>query len=344
MSDNMQSCLQAYYARAFPVKQGLQVRDLVSITAGWESEMHAFDVEYGPAEDRRREALVLRLYPGDDAHAKSAHEFQSMRQLHKSGYPVPQVHILERAHSPFGKPFVIMERIAGQVMGPLLSSARGGKQPELLTLFCELFVQLHRLDWQPFVEHVPSDETKGPYVFVDRYLRRVHDALAQFSLSGFLPIVEWLAKRRDEVPCRQPALVHGDFHPYNILLRDDGSAVVIDWTGLHVSDARFDLAWTLLLVRTHGSVEWRDHILQEYERLVGAKVQQIEWFEAFACVRRLRAVTVSLSEGAEKLGMRPDAVTMMKQQLGAIKQVYELLLERTGIRVAEVERLFASFF
>ena len=34
------------------------------------------------------------------------------------------------------------------------------------------------------------------------------------------------------VPCRHPALVHGDFHPNNILLREDGSAVVIDWAGL----------------------------------------------------------------------------------------------------------------
>jgi len=65
MSDTMLSSLQAYYAHAFPAKQELQVKDLSSITAGWESEMYAFDVEYGPAEDCRREALVLRLYPGD---------------------------------------------------------------------------------------------------------------------------------------------------------------------------------------------------------------------------------------------------------------------------------------
>jgi aminoglycoside phosphotransferase (APT) family kinase protein len=343
MSDNMQSSLQVYYACAFPAKQGLQVKDLISITAGWESEMYAFDAEYGPAEDRRREALVLRLYLGDHAPAKAAHEFHSMRQLHQAGYPVPYVHLLERTNSPFGKPFVVMERIAGQVMGPLFSSARGGHQRELLTRFCTLFVQLHRLDWRPFVEDVANDATQGPYGFVDRALRRAHDALAQFSLMSFLPIVEWLDERREAVPCRHPALVHGDFHPNNILLRDDGSAVVIDWAGIQVSDARFDLAWTLLLVGTRGSVEWRDAILQEYERLVGAKVEQIEWFETFGCLRRLRVMTVALSEGAEKLGLRPDAVTRMQQQMGAMQQVYALLLARTCIRVTEVERLFAAF-
>src|SRR6266571_7217187 len=362
MSDHMQSSLQAYYARAFPANQGLQVKDLIRITAGWESEMYAFDVEYGPAEDRRREALVLRLYPGDHAYAKAAHEFHSMRHLHQAGYPVPSVHILERTNSPFGKPFVIMERIPGQVMGPLLSSARGEQQRELLTRFCVLFVQLHRLDWRPFVNdvardatpvHIPdprhlvatfvNDVTRGPYGFVDRSLRRAHDALTQFSLWGFLPIVAWLEERREAVSCRQPALVHGDFHPNNILLRADGAAVVIDWAGLQVSDARFDLAWTLLLVGTRGSVAWRDYILQEYERLVGAKVEQIEWFETFACLRRLRVVTVALSAGAEQLGLRPDAGARMQQQMGAMHQVYALLVERTGMRVAEVERLFAAF-
>jgi aminoglycoside phosphotransferase (APT) family kinase protein len=343
MRDTMQSHLQAYYARAFPAKQGLQVTNLISITGGWESEMYAFDVAYGPAKDRRREVLVLRLYPGDQAYAKAAHEFHSLRHLHQVGYPVPSVHLLERTNAPFGMPFVIMERIAGQMMGPLLSSACGEQQRALLMYFCALFVQLHRLDWRLFVDAGVRDATPGPYDFVERALRRVHDALAQFSLGGFLPIVAWLDERREAVPCRQPALVHGDFHPNNILLRDDGTAVVIDWAGLQVSDARFDLAWTLLLVGTRGSVAWRDAIRQEYERLVGATVEQLEWFETFACLRRLRVLTVALSAGADQLGLHPDAGARMQQQMGAMHQVYALLVERTGMRVAEVERLFAAF-
>jgi len=41
--------------------------------------------------------------------------------------------------------------------------------------------------------------------------------------------------------------------------------------------------------------------------------------------------------------MRPDAVAMMQQQMSAMQRVYELLRERTGIRVAEVEKLFALY-
>ncbi len=342
MNDNMQSRLQAYYARTFPTRQGVQVSDLTSISAGWESDMYSFAVEHGPAGERRREELILRIYPGDDAHDKSAREFHGMSQLHKVGYPVPQVLILERQNSPFGKPFVIMERIEGQELWPLLSRSPKEKQRELLTLFCELFVQLHTLDWHPFVQDMAQHDAGDPYTFVDRQQREWRAALAGLPEVGFLPVLEWLEARREQAPCLRPAPIHWDYHPGNVLLRDDGSAVVIDWTQVEVSDPRFDLAWTLLLVGSHESAEWRELILGEYERLAGERVEQLEYFDVAACVKRLASVYFSLALGPEKLGMRPDAVIRMKQQMGAHQRVYELLLERTGIRIAEVERLLAS--
>jgi aminoglycoside phosphotransferase (APT) family kinase protein len=351
MGGDMQRRLQIYCEHAFPAKQGVRVSDLTSISAGWESDIYSFDVEHGSAENRWREALVLRIYPGDDAYEKSAREFHGMRQLHTAGYPVPQVLILERDNSPFdtaqgrpfGKPFVIMERIEGEMLWPLLFGSTGERQQALLTQFCGLFVQLHRLEWRPFVDDVSRYDTGDPYTFVDRELSRFHHFLARFPQPGFLPVLEWLKARRDQVDCLRPSPIHMDFHPGNVLLCDDGSAVVVDWTGLDISDSRFDLAWTLLLVSTHEDEEWRDLVLQEYERLAGIRVEQIAYFDVAACARRLFSVVISLSEGPEKLGMRAGAVTMMKQQMGAIKGVHDLLQERTGIRVSEVDRLLAQF-
>jgi aminoglycoside phosphotransferase (APT) family kinase protein len=231
-----------------------------------------------------------------------------------------------------------MERIHGRQMWPVWFRSPEEKQKELLTLFCQLFVRLHRLEWQPFVQGPASFGALDPYALLDREMDKVRPYLDRFPIAGFLPAVEWLEERR--VPCRRPSVIHWDYHPGNILLREDGSAVVVDWTQVDVSDSRFDLAWTLLLVSTYEGRVWYERILHEYERLAGVKVEQLAFFEVFACLKRLYSVVASLTYGPETLGMRPETAAIMLQQLGASKRVYDLLLERTGIKVPEVEELW----
>lgn len=339
MNDNMQHHLQTYCTNAFPDKRDLRVTGLNNISSGWESDVYAFVLEHGRAGEREREDLVLRVYPGDDARVKSAREFRGMRWLHRARYPVPEVLALENDDSPLGRPFVIMERIEGQLLWALLFGTE--REKELMTLFCELLVRLHTLEWRPFVDDVSRYDTGDPYTFVDRVLDSARSALEHYPQLGFAPIMEWLEARRDRVPCPRPSFVHLDFHPENVLLRDDGTAIVIDWTQVDISDPRFDLAWTLLLVGTYEAARWRNVILEQYERLAG-KVEQIEYFDVYACTKRLFSVMVSLSEGAQTMGMRPEAVAKMRQQMGVTQKVYDLLLERTGIPLPEVEKLLAS--
>ena len=338
-ADDMQQRLQDYCVRAFPERQEVRVGNLAPVGGGWETEIHAFDVE----SEAGREGLILRLYPGEGSAAKAAHEYRSMGQLYAGGYPVPRVLALEGDGSTLGRPFILMERIDGEVLWPLLMGAAGDERQRLLTLFCELFLRLHRLDWRPFAGDGARYEQDGPtYAFVDAWLGEARAAVARFSLPGFERLVDWLQERRDLLPCPEPSVVHWDFHPFNILLRADGSPAVIDWAGCQVTDARLDLAWTLLLMSTHAGAEWRDPILHEYERLAGARVDQIELFEVLACARRLFDVTVSLSEGAERLGMRPEAAALMRQQREPLQRVYDLLRVRTGLRLAAVEAALAS--
>jgi aminoglycoside phosphotransferase (APT) family kinase protein len=337
----LRSQLQEYYQQRAEHGERVAIGDLTSLSIGWESEIYAFTLECGPAGQRVSADLVLRIYPGDDGYDKSEREFSAMIKLRQAGYPVPGVYLLERDHSPFGRPFIIMEKVSGQMMWPLLSAAKDpGRQAQLLSLFCRLFVDLHKLDWRPFVDDVSRFESADPYRVVEMELERWRPFFSSYPLPGFPPLMEWLDARR-KIPCRRPSPIHWDFHPGNIMIRPDGSPLVIDWTGFDVSDARFDLAWTLLLVRAYESIEWSDQLLAEYERLSGAPVEHFDFFEVAACARRLFSIVLSVRYGAEKLGMRPGAEQQMKQA-EPIRRVYRLLQERSGLRISSVEELLDS--
>lgn len=335
--------LQSYCAGAFPDLHDVKTCRLKSISSGWESDVYSFNMEYGRIGKREIRELILRVYPGIDAHIKSEREFMGMKQLYDMGYPVPEVHILEKDNRIFDGPFMLMERIHGEGFWPILVEATGKKQKELLTLFCGLLVQLHELDWHPFPACTEEADNDDKYRFIDMSLREGREILRKFSfLPGFIPVIHWLEERRDLVPCYRPSPIHWDFHPGNILLQKDGKAVVIDWTQICISDYRFDLAWTLLLMSTYEGPEWRGLILGEYERLSGRCVEQIEYFDVAACVKRLLIIVISVVSGPDKLGMRSDAVEMMKRQMGATGKVYNLLQKRTEISIPEVENMLSE--
>jgi aminoglycoside phosphotransferase (APT) family kinase protein len=117
---------------------------------------------------------------------------------------------------------------------------------------------------------------------------------------------------------------------------------VIDWTQFEVSDPRFDLAWTMTLIGSAEGNQVRERIRRTYERMTGAPVTNLDPFEVFACAKRLASVTLSLSAGAEQLGMRAGAEAMMRRQLPALRTVYDRLQGLTGLHIPEVELLLCA--
>jgi len=327
--------------RLYADTESAQILDLARISDGWETDVYAFAVEHGQAGERKREQLILRLYPGDDAAGKSAREFGAMGKLYQLGYPVPKVIRLEQDSALLGKPFVLMEKIDGRSLGAISDASPMPRKLQLLALFCRMFADLHTLDWRPFALGPSLHEVQRPDETMRHQLSHWQAHTHALQFDAFDPVFAWLGERLPDVQFGPPSVIHMDYHPYNILLREDGAAFVIDWTNVAVSDYRLDLSWTLLLMSTYGSPESREFVLGEYERAAGHSVEQIEYFEVAACLRRLFSILVSLSAGAERLGMRPGAEAMMVNA-DHIGSVYARLRQRSGIAIAEVEELLSS--
>jgi len=339
--------LEEYFRRKYISKRDIEILEVTSLAKGWETELFSFILRYEEEEKWKEENLILRIYPAKDVQNKISWEYEVLVVLFDAGYSVPRTHFLEMNESFFGKPFIIMDRIVGDDMGEEFTKALEANdmrkiREDILPVLIQLFVKLHNLDWR--IIPIEFDEKKiiDPYFFIDRNLISIDDLIHKFNLHELLPILNWLEERRDKVPTKKISILHRDFHPHNIIISKEGKAYVIDWPSCTVGDFRYDLGWTLLLVSAYTSTELRDIILNAYERELGSKVDEIEFFEVVAAFRRFSDIMIMFKHSPEEYGLREEAIQQIKETVFHIKNIYSLIRKITNLSMPELEEFIHS--
>jgi aminoglycoside phosphotransferase (APT) family kinase protein len=330
--------LLEYLRGLHPDRAGLTVSQLEDITTGWEAEIHCYIVEYDGEAGRVREERVIRLFISDPDGRKAREEFKVLSALSGIGFPVPAVFHLETDGSVFGGSFIIMERVRGRILSDDFHNSTEEEAASLMEEFSRIWVWLHRLDGKELFPDFHGGNTRdyldGLFVFAEKILD-------DSGMAWFYPVLDWLREKGSDVESVGLSLIHQDYHMRNVLQREEGSLVVLDWTQASPGDYRADLAWSMLLMSTYDRPSFREIILEAYEEAAGARIMDIEYFEVLAAARRLISIASSFSVGAESLGMRPEAVEMMKGSKKHLTEVYRRLSEGTGVRLPEFEEILA---
>ena len=138
--------------------------------------------------------------------------------------------------NPFGRPFLVMERVAGEVpvgwhLVPDPPRARLAEEA------VDALAALHRLA-PPELVGERLDSPTGLDFFASRLER-----------FGQLPAVLrgalwWLERNRP--PAGEPAFVHGDFRMGNMVVADGRLAAALDWEMAGGGDPLADLAWCFI--------------------------------------------------------------------------------------------------
>jgi aminoglycoside phosphotransferase (APT) family kinase protein len=328
--------LAAACSRAFPGRGRFAVVNVTEISEGWECDVYAFTLHSEEAGSHHLDRLILRVYYGPGAAVKCSEEFAALRELQAAGYPVPAVLLQDTSPGIEGKPFVIMELIEGPLLGEALHEAGETEQKNLVQQFCRLFVDLHQIDWRPFVKD-PAEIGRRDEISL--WLADAREKALLFGVGELDPVLDWLEDFRAGVRPGRSSVTHGDFHPWNILVRPPGEMVVIDWTNARVQDFRLDLSWTLLLAEASLGAARRNQILTEYERARGERIEDLEYFEVMSALRRAGSILISLRHGAEQLGMRPGAEAIMSGESNHLRTAYHVLRARTGITIPAIAQM-----
>ncbi|MDH5616279.1 MAG: phosphotransferase [Acidimicrobiia bacterium] len=316
----------------------VEVSSFVQLAGGWEADIYAFDVS--PALSNGLDRLVLRMYSGAEGGRKACREFSGIGLLAGCGYPVPQVVSFDSEGAALGRPFLIMQRIEGTLLGEAMIDDDDRLQEAPTLDFVRLMVDLHELNWRPFAEPLTGETNPKSVRRARRLLEGWRSDLR--DLPGFSAPVDWLLAGLDQISPESPAVIHGDFHPWNVLVDQSGRLKVIDWTGITVLDRRYDLAWSLLLAGSYLGDEVRQRLENLYRSLATQRVSDLGYFDALAATMRLHHMVVSLTSSPEQVGMRAGAADAMREQVAAYRWVADLLADRTGLVIPEVEALLVG--
>ncbi|MFW9910698.1 MAG: phosphotransferase family protein, partial [Candidatus Thorarchaeota archaeon] len=322
----------------FPDWSSIDVTGFRNITSGWETDVFSFDVEYAMNGVNKAERLVARVYPGSPGAYRANFEFDLLKAIHEIGFPVPRVLLVETESDTFEKPFIIMDRIVGKTMREIMLEGNEARQSEMVDLFSRLFVEMHRLDWKQ-ISMVPERYLQAdPQSLFIEHLEGLRGHISRNNVDYLVPIIDWLMENIQNIDSLGLSLLHRDFHPMNILIDSNGKPFVIDWTAAMIGDPRIDVAWSLLLAKLHFREGLENVFLRGYEKVLDARLKNMDFFMVDACIRRLSDILISLKSGPGALGMRAATADEMKTGIALLLDMHEIVENTTGLRIAEIDR------
>jgi aminoglycoside phosphotransferase (APT) family kinase protein len=225
-------------------------------------------------------------------------EYRVLTALRNSGVPIPTPLAFCDDDNVLGRPFLLLEWVDGTVHHTAGAGLTAQTARDLSLQVVDTLVRLHRLPPPPGLG--AADPAKYLIRQLDRWRR-----LAPNSLDGLFITL------RATVPQSGPAaLIHGDYHPGNIVFRHGAPAsvaAVLDWELATIGDPLADLG--LLIACWAGPGDPRnplarglEHVpglltcgemAEHYARRTGADLTRLPWYVRLAQVKAallLRAV------------------------------------------------------
>lgn len=213
---------------------------------------------------------VLRVYARGRAPCRL--ECQILRML-EGAVPVPKV-LLDGSNHDL--PFLVLNWVEGQTLDEVLRKG-SGETPSLATDIGTTLAAIHAhtfLDAGFLADGLQVTEpinmgAAGFHSFADPALAgRAGDRLGTERLTRLREFIDWAVPHLEKQTV-QPCLVHSDFNPPNLMVRDGHVTGVMDWEYAHAGNRLTDIA-NMLRARAFQPLEFDNAFVSAYEAAASA--------------------------------------------------------------------------
>lgn len=188
--------------------------------------------------------LCMKVFDENYSKSDILNEALNQARVEETGLHIPTIREITVLD---GKWTIVSDFIEGKTLTQLMQE-NPDKKDEYLELFVDLQLEMH--------------SQKCPL------LNKLKDKMKRkISLTGFDATTRYeLNARLDSMP-NHTKLCHGDFNPSNIIISEDGTPYILDWSHATQGNASADVARTYLLFCLHE----KSDIAEKYLKLFCTK-------------------------------------------------------------------------
>ncbi len=183
--------------------------------------------------------LCMKVFDENYSKSDILNEALNQARVEETGLHIPTIREITVLD---GKWTIVSDFIKGKTLTQLMEE-NPDKKDEYLELFVDLQLEMH--------------SQKCPL------LNKLKDKMKRkISLTGFDATTRYeLNARLDAMP-NHTKLCHGDFNPSNIIISEDGTPYILDWSHATQGNASADVARTYLLFCLHGDNDTAEKYLK----------------------------------------------------------------------------------
>ena len=210
--------------------------------------------------------LCMKVFDTNYSKADVLNEALNQARVEETGLNIPKIHEVTVID---GKWTIVSDYIKGKTLQQLMDE-HPEKKDEYLNLFVDLQLEMHSKSC-PLLTKLRDKMNR-------KISQTDFDATTRYELHS----------RLDAMP-KHNKLCHGDFNPSNIIITDDGTPYIIDWSHATQGNASSDVARTYLLFWLNGDIEGAKKYLELFCRKSNTARQYVQkWMPIVAASQSVK--------------------------------------------------------
>ena len=222
---------------------------------------------------------IQRILRPTTSRESAEYEFSNQTTLFENGIKVPETYFIRHPPNLYDRTYYVMKKVKGRGLNEVLTQD-GERFVDIVSKYIHEMTRIHSIDSNLFPKLLRPDIEKNPFAAIDQGLVGVKARIEKYpeDLEELSLLVNWLDEKKIENPCEDLVVIHGDYHPFNIVVDEDGTYQILDWTGISISDFRKDLSFATVALSAGTGKSLAPEFSRIYEEFTGNKVNNLEYF------------------------------------------------------------------